>query len=102
MLIQLARIHDDVATAKGQCKAVQTARRRTIDILAINVVMGAVAWALEAVAVVAEWHLAAQMYAYLVERQPVGIAVFDPILRLHGVGQRDARLEELRGAARLE
>ena len=84
MLIQLTSVHGDVAAAiERHRKAVQTARRRAIDILAIDVVVRAMSWAFEAVAVVAEWHLAAQMHADLIERQPEGVTFFEPVLRLH-------------------
>jgi hypothetical protein len=72
MLVQLAGIHDDITTAiKCENEAVQAARRWAIQILAIDVVVGAVTWAFETVTVIAEWHLAAEVDTDLIERQPV-------------------------------
>ncbi len=56
--------------AKRQGEAIQAARRRAVQVLTINVIMRAVTWALEAHAVVAERHGAAEMDAALVEREP--------------------------------
>src|SRR5258708_27253800 len=83
MLIELPSIHDDVAALERQREAVETARRRTIEILAVDVIVRAMARALEAVAVVAIRHFAAEMDAYLIQRQPVGaVGVLGPALRI--------------------
>ena len=88
MLIQLASIHNDIAARiERRDKTIQAPWRWTIQILAIDVVVRAVAGTLEAVAVVAEGDFAAEMDAYLVERQPVrAIFINDPILRVKRIG----------------
>src|SRR6476659_2547921 len=66
-LIELTGIDAHQIIRQRHHETVKAARRRTIQILAIHVVVRAMARALEADAVVAEWHLAAHMDADLIQ-----------------------------------
>src|SRR5262249_15215571 len=97
VVVELAGVNDHIAVGERHREAVKAARRWAVEILAVNVIVRAVAGALEAVAVVAEGHLAAQMHADLIERHPVGaVIVFDPVLRVQEILQVLAALLEAR------
>src|SRR5690349_3582041 len=82
-IIERTRTYYHVAIAEGHGKAVQASRSRSIKVLSINIIVRTMAWALEAIAVIAEWNRTAQVNTTLVQRNPVGsVAIFDKVLRV--------------------
>src|SRR5215469_1917098 len=103
MLIQLAGIDRDIPTHERHLKAVGAAGGRAIQVLAVDVVVRAVTGTLEALAVVAEGILAAEVDTDLVQGEPVGaVAILDPVLSRHLVDELLAMQKENRSSRRIQ
>src|SRR5262245_59642145 len=87
-LIELAGVNPHQIIRNGHDKAIQAAWRWPIQILAIHVVVRAMAGTLEADAIVAERHFAAEMHTDLIQRGPPGvIAALHPIRGADRIGE---------------